>query len=73
MTAPVLNLQMRSNPMATISALLRLAAMRRRAGASHLTALVWAAGLLWRDHQISHRRRHLDRRASVERAARQRL
>ena len=34
--------------MTTISALLRLAAMRRRAGASHLTALRWAAGLLWR-------------------------
>ena len=46
--------------MTTISALLRLAPMRRRAGASHLTALRWAAGLLWRDHQIS-RRQHIER------------
>ena len=59
--------------MTTISALLRLAAMRRRAGASHLTALRWAAGLLWRDHQNSRRRHHIERRADVERRARQRL
>lgn len=39
---------------------LRLAAMRRRAGASHLKSLHWAAGLLWRDHQIS-RRQHIER------------
>lgn len=73
--------------MKQFTALLRLAAMRRRAGASHLTALHWAAGLLWRDFRTSfvssferltnepdpHRRERLNRRADVERRARQRL
>lgn len=73
--------------MATISALLRLAAMRRRAGASHLTALRWAAGLLWHDLCTNfatgrfpvakapdpRRRERMDHRADVERRARQRL
>ncbi|WP_243457469.1 hypothetical protein [Ottowia testudinis] len=55
------------------STLLRLAALRRSAGGSHLASLRWAAGLVWRNEQTARRRRHLDRRAEVERAARQRL
>lgn len=87
MTAPASNQQTWADPMAMIAAFLRLAAMRRRAGASHLTALRWASGLLWRDLCTSfvtisqrvanapdqHRRERLDRRADVERRARQRL
>ncbi|SFE19517.1 hypothetical protein [Paracidovorax konjaci] len=57
----------------TLRALFRLTAMRRRAGASVPASLVWAAGVLWRDHQITRRRRHIERRAEVERAARHRL
>jgi len=57
----------------TIAALLRLTSMRRRAGAGPIASLRWAASLLWRDHQITRRRRHLERRAAVEHAARQRL
>ncbi|MFT3815237.1 MAG: hypothetical protein QM740_17965 [Acidovorax sp.] len=53
--------------------LFRLAAMRRRSGASLLTSLHWAAGLLWRNHRTARRRRHIERRAQVEHAARQRL
>lgn len=56
-----------------LATLLRLAAMRRRAGASLPTALHWAAGLLWRNHLTTRRRRHLERRAEVEHAARQRF
>lgn len=51
----------------SLRALFRLSAMRRRAGASLPSALAWAAGLLWRDRQVS------QRRAEVERAVRQRL
>lgn len=51
----------------------RLVAMRRRAGAKWSRAIAWAASLLWRNHQASTRRQHLDRRAEVEHAARQRL
>lgn len=53
--------------------LFRLAAMRRRAGAKWSRAFIWAAGLLWRNHQTSTQRQHIERRAEVERAARQRL
>jgi hypothetical protein len=56
-----------------LSTLFRLTAMRRRSGANLPTSLRWAASLLWRDHQITRRRRHLERRAEIERAARQRL
>lgn len=51
----------------------RLVAMRHRAGAKWSRAFTWAAGLLWRNHQTGTRRQHLERRAEVERAARQRL
>lgn len=56
-----------------ITTIFRLAAMRRRAGASLLGSLRWAAGLLWRNRLTARRRHHLERRAEVERAARQRL
>ncbi|CAM3404206.1 hypothetical protein [Paracidovorax anthurii] len=56
-----------------LGALFRLTAMRRRTGASVPAALAWAAGLLWRDHQITRRHRHIERRAAVEHATRQRL
>lgn len=56
-----------------ITGLFRLAAMRRRAGAGILQSLAWAAALLLRNHQASKQRQRLDRRAEVERAARQRL
>lgn len=59
--------------MKQFTALLRLTAMRRRAGGSLPTSLRWAAGLLWRDHQTNRRRRHLERGAAVEHAVRQRL
>lgn len=53
--------------------LFRLAAMRRRAGAGILQSLAWAAALLLRNHQAGKQRQHIERRAEVERAARQRL
>ena len=56
-----------------ITALFRLTAMRRRAGAGPVASLRWAAGLLWRNHQTGQRRRHIERRAQVEHASRQRL
>ena len=56
-----------------VTCLLRLAAMRRRAGAGVLQSIAWAAGLLLRNRQTGTRRQHLERRAEVERAARQRL
>ena len=59
--------------MASIALIFRLAAMRRRSGASPVAALHWAAGLLWRNHRTNRRRRHLERRTDVERRARQRL
>ena len=59
--------------MKQLSALLRLTAMRRRAGASVPASLAWAAALLWRDNQITQRRRHIERHVELERAARQRL
>lgn len=57
--------------MKQLALLLRLTAMRRRAGASLPLSLRWATGLLWRNHLTARRRRHLERRAEVERAARQ--
>lgn len=59
--------------MKQLATLIRLTAMRRSAGASLPAALHWAAGLLWRNHLTTRRRRHLEHRAEVERAARQRL
>lgn len=59
--------------MKQLATIFRLTAMRRRAGASLPTSLHWAAVLLWRNHLTTRRRRHLERRAEVERAARQRL
>lgn len=72
--------------MSTIAPFIRLARMRRSAGASRLQSIRWAAGLLWRDFLTSldspsyptppadpHRRERLDRRADIERRARQRL
>lgn len=52
---------------------IRLVGMRRATGASLAKSCAWAFGLLWRNHQTSTRRLHLERRAEVERAARQRL
>lgn len=59
--------------MKTAAAFFRLARMRRTAGATPFQAALWAAGLLWRDHQTNQRRQHIERRADVERRARQRL
>ena len=72
--------------MNTLAAFIRLARMRRSAGATPTQAACWAAGLLWRDFLATlaaptspippadpHRRARLERRAEVERAARQRL
>ncbi len=56
-----------------LTCLFRLAAMRRRAGGSLPQSVAWAAGLLWRNHLANQRRWPLERRAEVERAARQRL
>lgn len=53
--------------------LFRLVAMRRRAGGSLSQSMAWALGLLWRNHLASKRRQPAERRAEVERAARQRL
>ncbi len=47
-----------------LRALLRLAAMRRRAGASLPAALAWAARLLWRDRQISRHHKRIARQCS---------
>lgn len=53
----------------------RLFKMRRWAGASWLKAAAWACGLVLRNarNEWAERRARLDRRAEVERAARQRL
>ena len=56
--------------MSTVATLLRLARMRRTAGAGHLEALTWASGLLWRNHRTTQRRRSVERHSEVERAAR---
>lgn len=48
----------------TLRALFRLVGMRRRAGASVPAALAWAAGLLWRDHQISRHHKRIARQLS---------
>jgi len=56
--------------MSTVRTFLRLAAMRRKEGV--FLSARWAAGLMWRNVRNDHRTR-LDRRAEVERAARQRL
>lgn len=56
-----------------ITTFFRLSGMRRSAGATTLQSTRWAAGLLWRNHQTTRRRRHLERRAEIERAARQRF
>ncbi len=39
----------------TPAALLRLIALRRRAGANLITAAAWAIGVAWRSWQTSHR------------------
>ncbi|EPD39195.1 hypothetical protein EZI45_18950 [Delftia tsuruhatensis] len=59
--------------MSQAACLFRLVAMRRRAGGSLPQAMVWALGLLWRNHLASKRRQPAERRTEVERAARQRL
>lgn len=72
--------------MSTATPFFRQVRMRRSTGASGLQAFRWAAGLLWRDFLGSlqapapstpptdpRRRARLDRRADVERRARQRL
>lgn len=56
-----------------ITTLLRLTRLRRSVGTDLFTSLRWAAGLVWRNHLTARRRRHLEHRAEVERAARQRL
>ena len=56
--------------MSTVATLLRLARMRRTAWAGHLEALSWAGGLLWRNHRTTQRRRRVERRSEVARAAR---
>lgn len=58
--------------MKQFTALLRLTAMRRRAGGSLPTSLRWATGLLWRDHQVTRLRLHLERSANIEHTKRQR-
>ena len=45
----------------------------RRTSAGRIESLKWALRLLWRNNQTSRRRSHVERRAEVERAARQRL
>ena len=52
---------------------LRLYGLYRRAGNGPAAALRMTVSLLWRNHKTARRRRHLDRRADVERRARQRL
>ena len=59
--------------MNTLASFVHLVRMRRRAETGVFPSLQWAAGLLWRDHQINQRRQHIERRADVERRARQRL
>lgn len=59
--------------MNTLAAFIRLARMRRSAGATRLQAIRWSASLLWRDHQITRRRRNLEHRAEIAHAARRRL
>lgn len=56
-----------------LTCFIRLTAMRRRTGARVLPSAAWAAGLLWRNYRTSQRRQHIERRAQVEQAARQRL
>lgn len=57
--------------MKQIGILFRLSAMRCRTGSGLPTSLRWAIGLLWRNHLTARRRRHLERRTEIERAARQ--
>ena len=45
----------------------------RRKSAGRIESLKWALRLLWSNNQTSRRRSHVERRAEVERAARQRL
>ena len=45
----------------------------RRTSAGRIESLKWALRLLWNNHQTSRRRSQVERRAEVERAARQRL
>ena len=52
---------------------LRLYGLYRRAGNGPAAALRLTVSLLWRNHKTASRRHHLDRRAEVERAARERL
>lgn len=59
--------------MSQAACLFRLVAMRRRAGGTLPQSIAWALGLLWRNQLASKRRQTLERRAEVERAARQRL
>lgn len=50
--------------------LCRLAAMRRRAGASPLQAIAWAAGLTWRNYRAACQAASLLRNAHAPGAAR---
>lgn len=52
---------------------LRLFGLYRRAGNGPAAALRLTVSLLWRNHKTARRRSNLDRRADVERRARQRL
>ncbi|QIL68901.1 hypothetical protein G7048_03895 [Diaphorobacter sp. HDW4B] len=56
----------------TVRSFLNLIGMRRHS-AGGIKSLKWALRLLWRNNQTSRRRSHVERRAEVERAARQRL
>ena len=55
-----------------LTCLINLYSMRRKS-AGRIESLKWALRLLWRNHKASRRRSHVERRAEVERAARQRL
>lgn len=43
--------------MSQIAVFIRLACMRRRAGAGIKESAAWAAGLLWRNHQATKQQR----------------
>lgn len=58
--------------MSALISLVNLYLMRRKS-ASPMESIRWAFGLLWRNHKTSTRRSHIERRAEVERTARQRL
>lgn len=52
--------------------LCRLTAMRRRAGASPLQSIAWAAGLTWRNYRGARQTARLLRNAHAAGAARER-